>query len=137
MAKKLLENLLHNFVLQTHLRTGMDQSHIVRQNERVRLIFACMLHPSTSYRAGWSYVIHGWLDFIHLRHRAALSKPHCAYTQKLGTPIRSTLLYDFGQDEHLVFIVDLFGSGDDEDYKEEPHQPNCQTNFVMCYLLSV
>ena len=28
-------------------------------------------------------------------------------------------------------------SGDDEDYKEEPHQPNCQTNFVMCYLLSV
>ena len=90
-----------------------------------------------SYTAGWSYVIHGWLDFIHLRHRAALSKPHCAYTQKLGTPIRSTLLYDFGQDEHLVFIVDLFGSGDDEDYKEEPHQPNCQTNFVMCYLLSV
>ena len=27
------------------------------------LIFACMLHPSTSYRAGWSYLIHGWLDF--------------------------------------------------------------------------
>ena len=25
-----------------------------------------MLHPSTSYRAGWSYVLHGWLDFHSL-----------------------------------------------------------------------
>ena len=40
-----------------------NQSHVVRQNERARLIFACMPHPSMSYRAGWSYVIDGWLDF--------------------------------------------------------------------------
>ena len=53
----------------------------------VRLIFACMLHPSTSYTAGWI--------FIHLRHWAALTKPHCAYNQKLGVPVRSTLLDDF------------------------------------------
>ena len=77
------------------------QSHIVRQNKRARLIFACMLHPSMSYRAGWSYIIHGWLDFIHLRHWAALSKPHCAYTQKLGTPVCSTLLYDFELSTYL------------------------------------
>ena len=46
-----------------------------------------MLHPSTSYTAGWI--------FIHLRHRAALTKPHCAYNQKLGAHIRSILLDDF------------------------------------------
>ena len=42
----------------------------------------------TSYTAGWI--------FIHLHHPAALSKPHCAYNQKLGAPVRSTLLDDFG-----------------------------------------
>ena len=69
-----------------------------------------MLHPSMSYRAGWSYVIHGWLDFIHLRHWAALSKPHCAYTQKLGAPVRSTLLYDFGMQvqEFELSTIDSF-----------------------------
>ena len=40
-----------------------QQSHLVRQNERVHLILACILHPSTSHRAGWSYVIHGRLYF--------------------------------------------------------------------------
>ena len=50
-----------------------------------------MLHPSKSYRADWSYVIHGRLDF----HRAALTKLHCAYNQKLGAPVCSTLLDDF------------------------------------------
>ena len=39
------------------------QSHLVRQNEWARLILACMLHPSTSHMAGWSYVIHGRLYF--------------------------------------------------------------------------
>ena len=41
----------------------------------------------TSYTAG--------CIFIHLRHRAALSQPHCAYNQKFGAPVRSTLLDDF------------------------------------------
>ena len=31
--------------------------------QSARLILTCMLHPSTSHRAGWSYVIHGWLYF--------------------------------------------------------------------------
>ena len=47
-----------------------------------------MLHPSTSYTAVWI--------FIHLRHQAALTKPHFAYNQKLGAPVHSTLLDDFG-----------------------------------------
>ena len=34
--------------------------------------------------------------FIHLCHRAALSQPHCAYNQKFGAPVGSTLLDDFG-----------------------------------------
>ena len=29
----------------------------------MHLILACILHPSTSHRAGWSYVIHGRLYF--------------------------------------------------------------------------
>ena len=57
--------------------------------EQMGVPYSClMLHPSTSYRAGWI--------FIHLRHRAALTKLHCAYNQKLGVPVRSFLLDDFG-----------------------------------------
>ena len=50
-----------------------------------------MLYPSTSYTAG--------CIFIHLRHRAALSQLHCAYNQKFGAPVCSTLLDDFASYE--------------------------------------
>ena len=88
MAPRLTVRQIHLKNHSTYGQSSIDcQSHLVRQNERAHLIFACMLHPSTSCTTGWI--------FIHLRHRAALTKPHYAYSQKLGAPVRSTLLDDF------------------------------------------
>ena len=44
-----------------------DQAHVremeYKGRQTARLILACMLHPSMSHTAGWSYVIHGLLYF--------------------------------------------------------------------------
>ena len=45
--------------------------------------------------AGWSYVIYGQLYFHPSTFWAALSQSHCAYNQKFGAPVHSTLLDDF------------------------------------------
>ena len=47
----------------------------------------------------------GWLIFIHLCHRAALSQPYCAYNQKFGVPICSTLLDDFECEHYLKYFL--------------------------------
>ena len=79
-----------------HQDVAHFQSHLVRQNEWERLfLLVCFIHLHHTGLAGVTSYMAGWI-FIHLRHRAALTKPHCAYNQKLGAPVCSTLLDDFG-----------------------------------------
>ena len=62
--------------------------------EQMGVPYSClMLHPSTSYRAGWI--------FIHLRHRPALTQPQRVYNQKLGASVCSTLLDDFALEAYF------------------------------------
>ena len=58
---------------------------------------ACFIHLHHTQLAGVTSYTAGCI-FIHLRHRVALSQPHCAYNQKFGAPICSTLLDDFVSD---------------------------------------
>ena len=87
-------------------------SFILSTASTVNVLSMCTIPPKSSSKVEWTgvpysclyasfiYLIQGWI-FIHLRHWAALSKLHCAYNQKLGMPIHSTLLDDFGIPQSL------------------------------------
>ena len=65
---------------------------------RPLFLLVCFIHLRHTGLTGVTSYTASWI-FIHLHHWAALTKLHCAYNQKLGAPICSTLLDDFGSHE--------------------------------------
>ena len=75
-------------------------------NGRALFLLVCFIHLCHTGLAGVTSYTAGWI-FIHLCHQAALTKPHCAYNQKLGAPIRSTLLDDFETNTKTISMIEL------------------------------
>ena len=78
-------------------------------NGHTFFLLVCFIHLRHTGLAGVTSYMAGWI-FIHLCHWAVLTQPHCAYNQKLGAPIHSTLLYDFEYHNTLVQKCTLVGS---------------------------
>ena len=76
------------------------QSHL----GRALFLLVCFIHLHQTGLAGVMSYMAGCI-FIHLRHRAALSQPHCAFNQNFGVPIRSAFLDDF---EVCLWVVYFF-----------------------------
>ena len=68
--------------------------------EQMGAPYSCLYASSMYIIQGWLELCHTWpagFSSIYVCHWAALTQPHCAYNQKLGAPIRSTLPDDFVQ----------------------------------------